>query len=112
MSAAKFVAALIGAVAMALVSVLTDGRVTSEEWVQVAIAAVTALSVWVAANVPSMPAAKSVVAALLAVLNLLVAYITNGVSAQEWANLVVAALTAAGVYVVPNGLAPPAATTP
>lgn len=109
MPAAKFIAAIVGALAMAAVSVLTDGHITAVEWVQIAIAGATAVGVWIAANVPSMPAAKTAVVVTLAVLNGLVAFIADGaLSPAEVANLVVAALTAAGVYAIANRPAPAA----
>ena len=99
---AKALVAVLGAVLMAVAAAMTDGRIGSDEWVQIAIAGATAASVWTAANVPSLPYAKTVIAVVLAVLNLLVAYISDGLTPAEWVNLAIAALTAAGVYVVPN----------
>lgn len=47
--------------------------------------------------------AKTVVAALVAVLTALYAAVTdNTVTAQEWVTIALAALTAVGVYLVPN----------
>lgn len=102
MSYIKLLVALVGAVVMSVASFYTDGQFTAEEGVQVAIAGATAAGVWAAANVPGLTWAKTFVAVLLAVLTLLVSYITDGVSTSEWLNLGVAALTAAGVYALPN----------
>lgn len=98
----KLLIALLGAVVMSVASFATDNTVSTEEWIQVTIAGATALGVWAAANVPTFTWAKTFVAVVLAVLNLLVAYITDGISTAEWLNLAVAALTAAGVYALPN----------
>lgn len=102
MSYLKLIVALVGAVVMSVASFATDNTVTTEEWIQVAIAGATALGVWAAANVPQFTWAKTFVVVVLAVLNLLVSYITDGISTAEWLNLAVAALTAAGVYATPN----------
>lgn len=102
MSYLKLIVALVGAVVMSVASFATDNHVSTDEWIQVAIAGATALGVWAAANVPQFTWAKTFVAVLLAVLNLLVSYITDGISTSEWLNLAVAALTAAGVYAVAN----------
>lgn len=102
MSYVKLLTALVGAVVMSVASFATDNTVSTEEWIQVAIAGATALGVWAAANVPTLTWAKTFVAVVLAVLNLLVSYITDGISTSEWLNLGVAALTAAGVYALPN----------
>lgn len=102
MSYLKLLVALLGAAVMSVASFATDNTVSTEEWVQVAIAIATAAGVWAAANVPTLTWAKTFVAVALGVLNLLVSYITDGISTSEWLNLAVAALTAAGVYAVAN----------
>ena len=110
MSYVKLFVALLGAVAMAGASYATGG-ITTDEWIQIAIAATTAAGVWAAANVPQFTWAKTFIAVLLAVLSLLVSYITDGISAAEWWNLLVAALTAAGVYALSNRTSTDAVTT-
>jgi ABC-type enterochelin transport system permease subunit len=107
----KLIVSLIGALAMAiamgLTTALTDNHITPSEWIQLAIAAVTAFSVWLTANEPGWGAAKTTTAAALAVLSLLVSAVTGGVSHLEFVNLVIAALTAVGVHYVQNATAPP-----
>lgn len=103
--ARKFFVALAGAAALAVASVLTDNLITTVEWVQIVIAVATAMQVWVTANVPALTWAKTLTAVVLGVANLLVGMIADGLDAADWSALVVAALTAAGVYAVPNSLA-------
>jgi hypothetical protein len=101
---AKAVAALLGAAGVTLVSALSDGHVNTVEAIQIAIAVATAAGVYLAANVPQMVWAKTAIATVLAVLNLYVTYVAAGpITTAEWVNLGIAALTALGVYVVPNG---------
>jgi hypothetical protein len=102
MSAAKFVVALVGAAVAAVAAVVTDDVVTDVEKIQVGIAVASAAAVWLAANVPTMPAAKTVVAVVLAVLNLAVGLVTDGMQAADWWMLAVAGLTAAGVFATSN----------
>lgn len=102
MTAAKFLVALVGAFVAAVAAVVTDDVVTDVEKIQVGIAVATAASVWIAANVPTMPAAKTAVAVVLAVLTLAVGLITDGMQAADWWLLAVAGLTAAGVFATPN----------
>jgi hypothetical protein len=111
MKAAKFLVALVGAALVTLISVLTDGHVTATEWTQVGIAVATGAGVWIAANVPTFTWAKTAVAVVLGVLSLLTSYVTDGISGAEWLNLALVALTAAGVYVVPNSSRAPAGVT-
>ena len=46
----KAIVAVIGAVAVVVQAALTDGTITSAEWVTIAIAAVTAVGVYLKAN--------------------------------------------------------------
>lgn len=103
MSIAKLVAALVGGVVMTVAAVVSDGHVTSVEWVQLAIAATTAAGVWLAGHTPAgLVWPKTAVAVVLAVLNGLVTALAAGpVTPAEWVNLLVAALTVAGVAVAP-----------
>ena len=49
----KAIVAVIGAVAVAVQAAVTDGTITSAEWVTIAIAAVTAVGVYLKANKPA-----------------------------------------------------------
>lgn len=97
----KLIVMVIVTVATALSGVLTDG-ITASEWVNVAIAAVGALSVFAAPNVPGAKYTKSVLAVLAAVLSFLVSAIVGGISPQEWIQILVLAAGAVGVYQFPN----------
>ena len=49
----KAIVAVIGAVAVAVQAAVTDGTITSAEWLTIAIAAVTAVGVYLKANKPA-----------------------------------------------------------
>lgn len=101
----KFVAAVLGAVVMAIAGFWTDGQITASEWINVAIGGVAAAQVYIAANLAGDPMArytKSIIAGLAAGLALLTSLITSGISAQEWLQVGIAVATAAGVFTLPN----------
>jgi len=50
----KAIVAVVGAVAVVVQAALTDGTITSAEWVTIAIAAVTAVGVYLKANKPAV----------------------------------------------------------
>lgn len=89
-------------VLMAVVDARSDGAVAASEIVQVVIQGATVLVVWATANVPEFDKAKTFVAGVMVVLNLLTSYITGGISDTEWMNLAIAFLSAVGVFAVPN----------
>lgn len=99
-------AAVVGAVLMALYSALFgDNHIGPEEAINIGIAAFTALQVYIASNLPVGGVwrySKAITAASLAVLNLLVSQWTGGIDSAEAVNLIIAALTALGVYQVRN----------
>ena len=94
------VAVLVAALTLAA-SAVSDGHVDAGEGVQIAIATVTAFSVWFVPNLPSSAGIKTGVAVVLAVLNAATAYLVGGVDAGELINLVIAG---AGVLLI--GVAP------
>jgi len=49
----KAIVAVVGAVAVVVQSALTDGTITSAEWVTIAIAAITAVGVYLKSNKPA-----------------------------------------------------------
>ena len=49
----KAIVAVVGAVAVAVQAAVTDGTITSAEWLTIAIAAVTAVGVYLKANKPA-----------------------------------------------------------
>lgn len=98
----KFLAALVGAIALAVAGALSDNHISVVEWIQIVIAVATAVQVWITANVPTLTWAKTATAVVLGVANVLIGAIADGFTASDVAVLVVAALTAAGVYGAPN----------
>lgn len=102
-SFAAVAAALISAAVAAMAG---DQVIDAVEWVNVAIAGVTSAAVFAAPNVPGAKYTKSVLAVLGAVLVLLTSFITDGISATEWLQLLLAALGALGVYAAPYTFVP------
>lgn len=102
MKFAKLIASVIGAGLAAAVAAFTDNDITNVEKINIAIAVVTAASVFTAPNVPGAMYTKSILAVLGAVLVFLTSAITDGVNTAEWLQVGVIALTALGVYAVPN----------
>jgi hypothetical protein len=98
---AKMLGAVVATVLAALVASWTDG-VTSQEWVNVAIAGTTAAAVFTAPNVPGSRYTKAVLAVLGAVLAFLVTAIAGGVDSAELLQIGVLVLGALGVTAVPN----------
>lgn len=97
----KALAALLVAGLTALSSALTDGRVTSGEGIQIAIAVATAAGVWLVPVIPQWPWTKTLLAGLLAALNVAVTVIDDGITVAEGINLVLAALGVLGVGAAP-----------
>lgn len=102
MNYTKLIWALAGTVALGLQGALSDGSMSVEEWVTVAAAALAALGTWLMPNTPLLTAAKTWVNALVLGAGVLVPLLTDGISGQEVWTVVIAVLTAAGVYAVPN----------
>lgn len=91
----------------AIQALISDGNVTQQEGVQIAIAFFTAVSVYFVPMI-GYPAAKTVVAAILAVLNVLTTAIVGGLNTGDVTGMVLAALTALGVASAPARSDPPA----
>lgn len=107
---AKAVIAVLGAVAVAVQSALSDGAFSQGEVINLVISAVTAFQVWLTANTPAGTFswyAKAMTAGVLAALNLVISYLDGGLTQVEIVNLVLAAITAALVLLVPNTTPPP-----
>jgi len=99
----KAIMAVVATVLAAVVAALGgDGVISAVEWVNIAILAVGACSVFAAPNVPGAAYTKSVLAALAAGLVVLTSVITGGVTTVEWLQIALAVLGALGVYAVPN----------
>jgi hypothetical protein len=102
----KSILALLGALIMAGVvtyqHVSDDYHVTLGEWVMVVIAVGAAFNVWATANISGWDKAKTLVAAVFVVLNLVVGMLTDGrLGSDEILLLVIQFLTALGVAVAP-----------
>lgn len=105
MNYAKAAAALAATVLSCVLAALTgDGSIDPTEWINVIIAGVGVVSVYVVPNVASGIAqyAKLAVSALTAVLVLAQSMISDGISGTEWIQLALAALGALGVVALPG----------
>lgn len=91
--------AVLSAVAAALVG---DEVVSPNEWVNVAIAGVTAAAVFTAPNVPGATYTKGVLAALGAGLAVLTSAIIGGITVTEWVQIGLAVLGTVGVVAKAN----------
>lgn len=98
----KAIAAVVGAgLTVAYGALSGDQRIESDEAVQIAIAAATAVGVWVVPLAPQYRWGKTAVAAVLAVLQVLTTVIVGGLDSNEWIALALAALTVVGVGAAP-----------
>lgn len=100
---------LIGLVVMAVMttvqnSLTNDKVIDSQEAVQIAIQAVAAFMVWAAANLPQYSRMKTLVMAVMAVLQTLYTVIIGGVDTTEYLNLGVTFLSVLGVALTPQQL--------
>ena len=97
----KFIVQVVITVLVALAAVWTGG-VTPNEWINVAIVGVGALSVFTAPNVPGAENTKAILSALTAGLVVLTSAITGGVTFPEIVQIIVAGAGAVGVYAFAN----------
>lgn len=98
----KLVTALVGALAFALYGALADDVMSVTDWVQTGALVLAAFGTWLVPNTARLAAAKLWVSALVVGSGVLVPLLVGGVSGQEWMQVLIAVLTAAGVYLVPN----------
>lgn len=101
-----FVAIFAAGLSALMVGLTGDSHFSTVEIINVAIAVVGAIGVYYVPNAPNGPVAKSVVAALMAVLTLAVNLIAGGLTLTEWIQLAVAGFSAIGVYAVRNDATP------
>lgn len=78
-----------------------DNNINPEEWVQIGIAAATAIGVYLIPLAPEYRWAKTAVAVLLSVLQVLATVVLGGLDTNEVLVLVLAGLTALGVAAAP-----------
>lgn len=95
------VAAVVMAVLVAYREATADRLIDESEWVMVVIAGFSVLTVWGAANIPGFEKAKVFMAAISVVLNFLVGYIVDSLTADEIILLVMHFLGALGVAAAP-----------
>lgn len=107
----KAILAIVAAAVTALLAATTDGVVTISELVNVGVAIVTALGVYLIPNLPGQITgyAKAIAAFAGAGLVALVSVLGDGaVTPDEWLQVALAALAGVGVTVVPNHVIVPA----
>lgn len=104
------VAALLAAIT-AVHAMVSDNVITPQEWIQVAIAVVTAVSVYL---VPIFEYAwmKTAIAVVLAALNVLVTLIADGVTSGDLVQVLMSALTVVLVAFAPARSDPPPNPSP
>lgn len=105
----KSVVATTAMFATGIQAYVSDGHVTEQEAVQIAIALFTAVSVWLVPAVTAWPWMKTAVAGVLGVLNVLVTLIVGGIGGGDVTIMIVAAATALGVGLAPARTSPPPA---
>jgi len=99
----KAIAAVVVTVLSAiLAATMGNSAIDPTEWVNVAIAGVSACLVFAAPNVPGANVTKAIVAVLLAGLTVAASAIVGGITYTEWIQIAVAAAGAVGVYALPN----------
>jgi hypothetical protein len=98
----SLVAVIITVLSAVQAALFGDEVISNPEWVNVAIAGVTAAAVFAAPNVPGARYTKFVLAVLGAALTVLASAILGGVTATEWIQIVLAGAGAVGVYAVKN----------
>lgn len=101
-TAGKAVIAFFYAVAVVAVPLFGNNHVpSSTEWVQIAIAVVTAAGVYVAPLVPGATWTKTALGAMLAGLQVLVTAIDGGMDGNDWLTVAFAVASALGIYLAP-----------
>ena len=99
----KAIVAALGVIVSAFVAaMLGDGVINVNEWANVVILGAGALSVGIAPNVPGAKYTKLLLSAVSAAATVFLSVFTGGLTSPEFWQIVVAALTALGVYRVPN----------
>jgi hypothetical protein len=98
----KLLWALLGTGALAVQTALSDDHWTSRELIELVAALLAAFGTWLMPNTTLLRTAKTWINALLMGLAVLVTFLDGGVTGQEWMTIVLAVLTAAGVYAAPR----------
>lgn len=103
------VAIIYAGLVVAYTALSGDGAINNDEKVQIAIAIMTAVGVWLIPLAPGHKWAKSAVGAILAVLQLLATLILDGIEPGEWLLLLITFGSALGIYVAPAETVTPGA---
>jgi hypothetical protein len=87
-----------------LATALTDNALSTEEVLNLAIMVIGAVGVYAVPNLPEgwRSYSKTIIAAVTAGLVALLSFLTDGVTAAEWMQVVVAAFAGVGVFIAPN----------
>lgn len=101
---AKAIVAILTAVLGIVVTALSDNRFTDGEVISIVIALLTAIGVYL---VPELDAgvariAKMIVAVLGTIAQAVASVLSDGITPQEWVIILVAALGAVSVGIIPN----------
>lgn len=97
----KAIIATVAAGVTVLHAAMSDGLLSPQEDVQILIALATAAGVFLVPTLPRWPYAKTIIAVLLAVLNVAVTAVVNGLTSGDWTEMALAALTILGVGAAP-----------
>jgi hypothetical protein len=101
---AKAIVAIIGAALAVLVVAITDNHVNGEELAHIALAVVTAFGVYMIPNLPSgiLAWSKMIVAVVGTGLQALIPFLGGEMNTANWIVVLMAALSALSVGIVPN----------
>lgn len=103
----KLFVAILGAVVLAVQAGLQDSDISVSDWVTIGAAALAALGTWLVPNTPILASAKLWVNALVLGAGVVLPLLQDGgLTPQEWLTVLIAVLTAGGVYAVSNGESP------
>lgn len=88
-----------------LVTALSDNALSGEEMLNLIVVVLGAIGVYLVPNFPEGVAkyAKTGIAFLTAGVVAALSFYTGGIVTTEWLQIIIAAFTAIGVYIVPNG---------
>jgi hypothetical protein len=87
-----------------LVTALTDNALATDEILNLVVVVLGAIGVYAVPNFPEgfAKAAKTGIAFLTAGVVAALSFLTGGIAMTEWLQIIIAAFTAIGVYIVPN----------
>lgn len=94
-----------GTLATLVYSLITDGGIVGIEWAVLLTQGVAIVLVWYVDNTGQAPYAKGLSAAWSAASVVFMVAVPDGITAQEWGQIAIAAITAVVVLGVPNGAA-------